>query len=79
MVSGMTRATSRIDLKDNIMADQLAALIRRGCLSAYVSEQGASLFVDDLALEVLEGLDPEYDGHHDGHHVWIGGNAYDVY
>lgn len=50
----MTRATSRIDLKDNLMAEQLMELFRP--YSVYASQRGSTVYVDDLALEVLEQL-----------------------
>jgi hypothetical protein len=73
----MTRATTRIELRDYAMAEQLKKLLEP--YDVYAWQQETDLFVDDLALEVLGELDEEHDGHYDGHHVWVGGCAYDVY
>ncbi len=73
----MTRATTRIELKDHIMAEELKTLLSR--YDVYASPQGAALYVDDLALEVLEELDETCDGHYDGHYVWVGGCAYELF
>lgn len=73
----MTRATSRIDLKDNLMAEQLMELFRP--YSVYASQRGSTVYVDDLALEVLEQLDEECDGYCDGTNIWMGGSFYEIY
>lgn len=75
---GMTRATLRIDLKDNLMAEQLVALLRPCRHYAYANQQGSTVYVDDEALESLAELDQEHDGYYDGHYVWFGGDAYEV-
>lgn len=72
----MARATTRIELKDYLMAEELKTLLNK--YDVYANPQGAALYVDDLALEVLEELDEEHDGYYDGDCVWVGGQPYVV-
>jgi hypothetical protein len=59
------------------MAQFVADLIRPyGVSNPYLD--GATIKIDDEALEVLAELDSETDGHYDGEHIWVGGSEYPV-